>query len=348
MRKLATLPLNEVGRIALLDSDGKIVAVNQQWSDFAEQTGASVTRVGPGVNYFDLSSEADDAADARALLQGIRDVLQKQIQTFTMDYSAQLRSGPARFRVLVLPFLHGHARVAVAHVDISDQQLSKDQHFRRVQQFAHRLMRRQEEERERISREIHDDLSNRIALLASLVRRIHSRSGKRSTSRGNELDDLMRSITDLSNALRDLSRGLHPPVLKYAGICAALTSLCEEFGKNHHVEIEVNVPSDRLQLPDEVQLSIFRISQECLTNIAKHSGANKVTLSLETTPTHVRLTVADTGCGFVQADAFQKGGLGLVSMEERVVSLGGKLEVQSALGAGTEIRVTIPTPRDEV
>jgi signal transduction histidine kinase len=340
-RKLATLPSIEVGRIALLDAYGKIVAVNKQWLDLAEQTGS--TRVGPGVNYLEICSEADDSADARAALKGIRDVLQKKLQTFTMDYSVRLPSGPALFRMFVLPFSHGQARVAVTHVDITDLQLSKDQHFRRVRQFAHRLMRRQEEERERISREIHDDLSNRIALLASLVRRIKSRSSKRSTSRGDELDDLTQSITDLSNALRDLSRGLHPPVLKYAGICAALTSLCEEFGRNHHVEIKVDVPPERPQLPDEVELSLFRISQECLTNVAKHSGANKVTVVLEATSREVRLNIADTGSGFIPADAIQKGGLGLVSMEERIVSLGGKLAIRSAVGAGTEIRVTIPT-----
>ena len=111
-------------------------------------------------------------------------------------------------------------------------------------------MRKQEEERERIAREIHDDLSNRIALLASLVRRIQSHGGKRPTSRSDQLDEVMHSITDLSNALRHLSRGLHPPVLKYAGICAALSSLCEEFGKTHRVEIEADVPPERPQLPE--------------------------------------------------------------------------------------------------
>ena len=155
---------------------------------------------------------------------------------------------------------------------------------------------------------------------------------------------MMDGITDLSNALRNLAHCLHPPLLKHSGICAALKKLCHEFANAQGIHITVVVPSEPLVLPDDVGLCIFRISQECLQNIAKHSGAHDVRVVLERTPRHVRLKVSDTGRGFEESEAVQKGGFGLLSMEERALCIQGRLEVNSAPGIGTEICVTIPLP----
>ena len=122
--------------------------------------------------------------------------------------------------------------------------------------------------------------------------------------------------------------------------------LCEEFGKTRGIRVDVVVPPEFKRLPYDVELCIFRISQECLQNIAKHSGADSARVVLERTAGHVQLTVSDTGKGFIQSDAIQKGGLGLVSMKERVQCIGGRLEVDSSAGAGTKVRVGIPLPED--
>jgi len=193
-----------------------------------------------------------------------------------------------------------------------------------------------------MSREIHDDLGNRIAVLAFSVHQVMKEGTKVSHSSMNQLNQVINDLTDLSNALRNLSHGLHPPLLRYVGICAALKRLCVEFEKTRSIRIDVVVPEEFPRLPDEVQLCIFRISQECLQNIARHSGADCARVVLESTPGQVQLIVSDTGRGFIESDAMRKGGLGLVSMKERVLCVGGCLEVKSSLGGGTEVRVGIP------
>ena len=125
---------------------------------------------------------------------------------------------------------------------------------------------------------------------------------------------------------------LHPPLLKHAGICAALKGLCEEFEKAQGVQMKVVIPAELPSLPDDVRLCIFRVSQECLHNIAKHAEAENVSVVLERTQRELRLKVADTGRGFVPSKNSTKRGLGLVSMKERVLCVKGQLKIQSAPG----------------
>jgi signal transduction histidine kinase len=331
------------GRIALINSDGNIVAVNQNWMALAEETGTALDHVGPGMNYLEVCCQASgSSSDAREALSGIRGVLEEKIQSFNMDYACETPSGPAYFRMCVTPICYKDARVAIAHVDVTELHLSKESSFKSMQQFKRCLINAQEEERQRISREIHDDLGNRIAVLAFSVHQVMKEGTKVSHSSMNQLNQVINDLTDLSNALRNLSHGLHPPLLRYVGICAALKRLCVEFEKTRSIRIDVVVPEEFPRLPDEVQLCIFRISQECLQNIAKHSGADCARVVLESTPGQVQLIVSDTGRGFIESDAMRKGGLGLVSMKERVLCVGGCLEVKSSLGGGTEVRVGIP------
>jgi signal transduction histidine kinase len=330
-------------RIALIDPDGYIVGVNNKWLALAEQAGATLDRVGIGANYLDVCRQASSSCpDAREAFSGIRSVLKGKLQSFTMDYSCELRSGLRYFRMGVTPIRCEGPRFVIAHTDITELRLSKEKSLKRLQKFARCLINAQEEERERIAREIHDDLGNRIALLSFSVRRIMNHRSRHSGPRIDALNQIIDNITDLSNALRNLSHCLHPPLLKHAGICAALKALCEEFEKTQGIQIDVVVPAELPSLPDEVGLCIFRVSQECLHNIAKHAEAPSVSVVLERTPREVRLKVSDTGRGFVPSETNPNAGLGLISMKERVLCIRGHLDIRSGPGAGTEIRVTIP------
>jgi two-component system sensor histidine kinase UhpB len=160
----------------------------------------------------------------------------------------------------------------------------------------------------------------------------------------HELKELLHQITDLSDSLRHLSHCLHPHLLRHFGICAALKVLCEEFAKSSGIQIHVSTPEEFPGLSEDAGLCLFRVSQECLHNIAKHSDADSATVVLERTSGEIRLNVTDTGRGFAQSAAWEKGGLGLTSMRERVLCVGGQLQVQSAPGDGTQVRVTIPVP----
>jgi len=325
-------------RIALIDSKGKIVAVNQGWKTFAEKAGVSLKRVGPGVNYLDICRQARGAASRKALA-GILAVLNGKASTFVMDYACDAPAGRSRYRMSADAITHGTAKVAIAHIDVTDLQTGR----RAVQDFARRLIQAQEEERRIISREIHDDVGNRLALLSLSLRKIKQQTASAATE--NELGKVLESITDLSGILRNLSHGLDPAPLRHLGIRVALKSLLDAFQQTYGVDMDVVIPAEMLRLADEAELCIFRITQESLQNIVKHSGADKIKIVLAQTPRQTRLTVSDRGQGFVRSTAIHKGGLGLLSMEERALSIGGRLTVNSAPGKGTEVRLTIPTEK---
>jgi signal transduction histidine kinase len=276
-------------------------------------------------------------------------VLKEKTPSFAMDYACQTPSGPAYFRMNVTPIAYKNARVAISHTDITNLQLAKIKDSNRLQQFARRLIHAQEEERRRISREIHDDLGSRIAFMSFSVRRMIEQSPKDTESAAvtlAELNRVVEGLGDLAAALRDMSHQLHPPSLQYVGIGGALKSLRKVFEDTYGIQVEVVVPAKTPPLSDEVALCIFRISQECLQNIAKHSGAKKCRVVLEHSHEQVQLIVSDTGRGFVRSEAIAKGGVGLLSMEERALSIGGCVTVKSDRGAGTEIRLTMPLHKE--
>jgi signal transduction histidine kinase len=335
-------------RIALIDAEGNIVAVNKDWIDLAEDTGTPLSCVGPGVNYLEVCRQANGSiAAARKARTGIQAVLKRRTSSFAMDYSCHTPFGLNHFRMSVTPIVYGDARAAIEHADISDLHLAKEKDFKRLQQFARRLINAQEEERQRIARELHDDLGNRIALTSLTLRQIRKEFSSENFSSGMRgLDKAIADMADLSMALRDVSHQLHPAPLRYLGVRGALKALEEGFKKSCGIRIDVVVPPDMPRLPDHVEVAIYRITQEGLQNVARHSGADRVEIVLEYTPRRIRLTVSDTGWGFVRSEALQKGGLGLLSMEERALSIRGRLMINTSPGAGTEIRLTIPMLED--
>ncbi len=330
-------------RIALIDSRGYIVAVNRDWMVLAEQTGAALDRVRAGVNYLDVCRQASSSSAAcRQALNGIQAVLKEKTSHFAMDYDCDTPLGVAYFRMRVSPIAYADARVAISHTEVTDLQAWKEGELKRLQQFARRLINVQEEERQKLSREIHDDLGHRIALMSFSVRQLIKEHAKQLGSSVRDMTKILDGITEFSTALRDMSHWLHPAPLRYLGIPAALKSLRTGFEETYAIQMDLVVPSEMPRLSDEVELCVFRVTQESLQNAAKHSGADKISIQLEHTAKQIQLTVTDCGRGFDRSEAIPKGGLGLLSMEERALSIGGTLKVNSALGAGTEIRLTIP------
>ena len=343
LREPLAAPSSRCDRIALIDADGTIVGVNDNWMALAEQTGATLSRVGFGANYLDVCRRAaPSSSNAREALHGIRGVLKGKLKSFVQDYSCDSLSDPNYFRMSVTPICYADARAVITHTDITELWLSKEQSLKNLRQYTRRLINAQEEERERIAREIHDDLGSRIALLSFSVSRLMTQRSRHSVPVVDELKETIDNLTELSEALRNLSHCLHPPLLRHTGICAALKALCEEFSRSHSIEIDAVIPEEVAPFSDEAALCIFRVAQESLHNVAKHAGPTRVTVSLERTLREVRLRVADTGRGFVPSGTTRASGLGLINMKERALCVRGHLEVRSAPGAGTEVRVSIP------
>jgi signal transduction histidine kinase len=158
----------------------------------------------------------------------------------------------------------------------------------------------------------------------------------------HDLGQVVDGIAELSTAVREVSHRLHPAALRYLGVRGALKALADVFSKTHGIVVNLLISPEFPRLPGKIEVCMYRITQECLQNVAKHSGADQVDIILEYSRRRIRLTVSDNGCGFARSEALRKDGLGLLSMEERALSIRGRLSVSSSPGAGTEIRMTVP------
>jgi len=200
------------------------------------------------------------------------------------------------------------------------------------------LIHAQEQERTRMARDIHDDLGQRLAALGislAQIRRLSPGNEELFTQAENEVDDLARAI-------RELSHNLHSAVLEHAGLEAALRSLADEYARLGHLEVKLYIEQLPSFLPQEVALATYRIVQEGLRNVLKHSGAPTARVYLNSTSTTMLIQVKDEGRGFNSSDMNGRTGLGLVSAEERARLLGGKFWVTSVPGQGTRLSAILP------
>lgn len=207
------------------------------------------------------------------------------------------------------------------------------------QHLSGRLIASQEIERQRIARELHDNVSQKIALLNVEIDRIFARMPAGAVQAG--LRNASRRASEIATDVHDLSHALHPGKLRTLGLVSALQSLCSDVRQTTSLQVEFTFDSHppRTINPD-VSLCLYRIVQEALNNVARHSRAQAATVRLHCEQDHVCVEVSDSGVGF---DGQESDGLGLLSMKERVAWLAGEIVVRSSPGCGTHIRVRIPT-----
>jgi PAS domain S-box-containing protein len=213
--------------------------------------------------------------------------------------------------------------------------------------LAANLMTVQEEERRRIARELHDDLSQRIALLDFEVERLHRELPKDVAERGTErLSTLRSQISALAEDVRKLSHRLHPSILEDMGVEAAIRSLVKDFAQAHGIAVQFHTEGLSRPVPLVVATALYRITQEALWNAVRHAHDAHIHVSLFEAEEELRLTIEDDGPGFDPNVARDKRGLGLVSMQERAGLVGGQFTLRSAPGRGTTITVNVPYERN--
>jgi signal transduction histidine kinase len=215
---------------------------------------------------------------------------------------------------------------------------------RRSEAAAHelsgRLISAQEEERARLARELHDDVTQRLGVLAIDAGREERNLAKGS---GAAAWHMMREgLARLSNDVHALSYRLHPSILEDLGLRAALKSECEHVVDTTQLRLDLDVNEIPEQVPPDVALCLFRITQESLRNIARHASANRVVIRLRRLNGGLQLTVKDNGQGFNPEGPRVKASLGLASMRQRVALLGGQLEIDSKPFQGTTISAWVP------
>ena len=210
-----------------------------------------------------------------------------------------------------------------------------------LQRLAGQLIKTQEEERRRISRELHDDIGQRISLLAcELDLELHGDAAAQ--ERAALLPRVRKELDAVASDIHELSHELHSASLQCCGLKVALKDLCWKYAHNHQMQIELHAETLDPKLSSDVSLCLFRVAQEAIANALKHSQTKRVCVSATQDSERVCLSVRDFGVGF--DSAAQSGGIGLISMRERLRICGGMLGVKSAPDQGTEITAQIAVP----
>jgi PAS domain S-box-containing protein len=223
-------------------------------------------------------------------------------------------------------------------VDITDRKLAAES----LEELSGRLITAQDEERTRIARELHDDFSQRLALQGIGLAQLWKKMPESEVEERAKVQQLLKGIQEISSDMHSLSHELHSSKLEHVGLAPALMGLCEELSSRFKIEITFTDHVLSLRIPKDVGLCLFRIAQEALGNVVKHSGAKQARAELYSTRNEIRLRIVDAGFGFDPELRKEDAGLGLVSMRERLRLVGGRLSVQSAPMRGTEILAEVP------
>jgi signal transduction histidine kinase len=209
--------------------------------------------------------------------------------------------------------------------------------------LARRLIARQEVERQRIARELHDDVSQRIALLNIEIDQISAHVVPEDSRA--RLRTLSAQARDVATDVHRMSYALHPSWLETLGLVAALQSLCRDVSKQRNLHVAFTHGSIPSAVDANVSLCLYRIAQEALHNVVRHSRARDANVSITCNDGHVALQISDSGVGFDPRHV-RSAGLGLASMRERVAVLNGQLAIDAVPGKGTQIIVHIPLSRN--
>jgi signal transduction histidine kinase len=209
--------------------------------------------------------------------------------------------------------------------------------------MSRKLIESQEQERARIGRELHDDINQRLAMLAVELECLESNPSEVRS----RVQELRKEVAELSNDVQTLSHELHSSKLEYLGAVAGMKSWCTEFAERR--KLEVDFSSDVFSpLPLEVGVALFRVLQEALQNAVKHSGVKRMAVQLREEAGEIHFIVSDSGQGFKVEEAMQGKGLGLTSMCERARLLNGTIVIDSEPMGGTTIHVRVPLDSEKL
>jgi signal transduction histidine kinase len=228
-----------------------------------------------------------------------------------------------------------------AEAQIRDGQLALHASLDRIQDLTGRLIQVQEVERTRIARELHDDVNQQLAALSMALSGLKRRVPANTEVRKG-LDAVQKRAIDLTDEVRSICHGLHSGVLQHAGLAPALRAYCGELQGKLGVATSFAVDESVGEVPADISLCLYRVVQEAMTNVLRHAHATRTDVMLGVQNDGIELSVSDDGRGFDVSSAAASRGLGLISMDERVRMVHGKVNIKSQPGKGTTIQVWVP------
>lgn len=229
-----------------------------------------------------------------------------------------------------------------ASLALSDSQEKLRQSRNQIRKLLGKLIDAQEAERRRISRELHDDLNQKIATLSMNISQLKRKLPIPEGALVTELDQLRETTATLTNDVRTLSHQLHPAVLEHLGLVTALESYIGNFKVEEQIDVSLTAEIGAERIPFHTSICLYRVALEALRNVSRHSGATSATISLKRFDDMLELQVSDSGHGFNVETFKQDGGLGLINVEERLRLLQGSCEIHSAPGRGTTLVARVP------
>jgi PAS domain S-box-containing protein len=332
---------NATEAIFVHDLDGKIIAANSACEKLTGYTRAEMTRM--DIGRF-LSGQGRDT---------VKEIVGRRLNGEAIEGPFELgltkRDGTKAI-VELMPSLiiRGEQPIGVQAIvrDVTEQRRMQEN----LRFYISQVLKAQEGERLRIARELHDDtaqaltgLSRRLDMLVDTLASSGNQLPKEIPER---LEELREQSDRILEGVRRFSRDLRPPVLDDLGLLPALKWLATALEEQHSIAANIRVLGEQHRLPDEAELALFRIAQEALNNVRKHSGASAVEVTVDFRGGGITMIVADNGNGFEPprstSDLAASGKLGIIGMQERVRLLGGTLAVHSETAAGTRVVVTVP------
>lgn len=330
--------------VAVLDSTGTIIAVNKAWRSFARQSGyVGDDADGVGTNYLAVCERsAPLSRDAAATAEALRDIMAGRRSDFRMEYPCTGPDGPRWFQLRIThPEAQETARIVIAHEDITEVKRAQEG----LAQVTARLMQLQDDERRTIARQLHDTTAQNLLGVTLNVTRLRERL----RAAAPPVDRILVETLDLAEQslqeVRTLSYLLHPPLLDEVGLGSALRWLGEGFSERSGIRIDTVVGEGLEALSRDAATTLFRVAQECLSNVHRHSGSKWARIAIRRLDDAVRLDVTDGGCGFRHRSGDgateQAPGVGVSGMRVRLEQLRGSLEVDAGQ-AGTRVTATVP------
>jgi PAS domain S-box-containing protein len=345
--------------IAILDSRGDILTVNAAWRRFIDANGMTLANAGVGANYFQICGGPGPAcADATAVTTGLRAIMQGEHTEFRFEYPCNCGDQPRWFQLRATRFGADEAmRLVVAHENITE--IMQAEHA--LRRLAGRLLRTQDEERRRIARDLHDSTAQNLLGAALGIERALRLAPNVSERARMALADSQALIEQSQQEIRTVSYLLHPPMLDEMGLPSALRWYMEGFTKRSGIAVEIVIAKqiEGRRFPFDVEAALFRVLQECMTNVHRHSGSatariEMLTEALSSGTERLVLRVEDRGKGMLMAARGRAApaetgaevgpvsiGVGLAGMRERLLQLGGNLDIWSS-PKGTTVRASVP------
>jgi two-component system, NarL family, sensor kinase len=334
-------------RFAILDEAGQILATNSSWADEAERIAPCGEQYFVGRNYLEECDRGRPHQQQIAV--GLRRVIDGELAEYRLEYPSDFATGcwyqmrGTRF------FIEGELSVVVTHEDITEVKRSEDA----LRRLSGRLMRAQDESRRQIARDLHDSTAqNLLGAALGIGQALRLIPGLKPAVKA-ALEESRALIDQSQREIRTVSYLLHPPMLDEAGLPAALRWLCDGFSKRTEIQVALDLAEDIGRLPADIEPALFRVAQEALTNVHRHSGSRTARIDLSRTrgldgDSFVIMVIEDKGRGMPAGFAALVGsqdanhlGIGLPGMRERLRELGGSLRIVSD-GHGTLVRAVVP------